>query len=428
MDTIFAQATAQGRAGVSILRISGPQAFEMCESLCGTMPPPRKAVVRNLRDPNGGMIDQAVVIGFPAPNSFTGEDVVELHVHGSFAIMRRLFDIFSLTEGARLAEAGEFSKRALESGKLDLSQIEGLGALIDAETEAQRQLAQKLFSGALGAKVEVWRAQLVRACALIEATIDFADEDVPVDVSDEVRTVLSGLIVELQSHYDGYEAAERIRVGFEVAIIGRPNVGKSTLLNRIAGRDAAITSNIAGTTRDVIEVRTDINGLNVTFLDMAGIRESDDEIEQIGVKAALSRAEGADIRIFLREGHEEPLIPMRQDDLIVEAKADDGDISGLGVSGLTGHGVEDLLSLVSDRLQERANGAGLATHARHRAALSDALVAIRCGLDVLARGVDQYEFCAEELRVGVRCLESLIGRVGVEDYLGEIFSSFCIGK
>ena len=306
MDTIFAQATALGRAGVSVVRISGPLAHEICARIAGPLPAHRASALRMVKDVDGGFIDQALILRFDAPASFTGEDVVELHLHGSIAIMRRVLGELGQFEGARVAQPGEFTRRALENGRLDLVQVEGLADLIEAETEAQRKQALRVLSGALGEKIENWRRSLIRAAALLEATIDFADEDVPVDVSDEVRDLLDGVDNALLREIEGTKAAERIRTGFEVAIVGAPNVGKSTLLNRLAGREAAITSSIAGTTRDVIEVRMDLGGLPVTLLDTAGIRDSTDEIETLGVELALRRASQADLRIFLLDEGDEP--------------------------------------------------------------------------------------------------------------------------
>ncbi|NCW70415.1 MAG: tRNA uridine-5-carboxymethylaminomethyl(34) synthesis GTPase MnmE, partial [Marivivens sp.] len=252
MDTIYALATASGKAGVAVIRISGVLAFEAGRRLCCDLPQGRG--LRRIVDGQGDLIDEALVLTFDKGRSFTGEEVVELQLHGSPAIIAAVLSELSGYDGLRLAEAGEFTRRALENGRLDLAQVEGLADLIDAETEAQRKQALRVFQGALGDKVIVWREQLVRAAALVEATIDFVDEDVPVDVMPEVTELLRGVQTEMQSEAEGVRIAERIRDGFEVAIVGSPNVGKSTLLNRLAGREAAITSEIAGTTRDVIEV------------------------------------------------------------------------------------------------------------------------------------------------------------------------------
>ena len=256
-DTIFALATAPGKAGVAVVRLSGTRVSEAADLLCGGLPSPRLASLRVLKDGEGRRLDEALVLYFPEKASFTGEAVLELQLHGSVAVVNQVLRVLSNIEGLRLAEPGEFTRRALENGCMDLAQVEGLADLIEAETEAQRQQALRVLSGDLGKIAEVWRNDLIRAAALIEATIDFADEEVPVDVTPEVNALLSETRKTLEREIAGVSVAERIRTGFEVAILGAPNVGKSTLLNALAGREAAITSEIAGTTRDVIEVRMD---------------------------------------------------------------------------------------------------------------------------------------------------------------------------
>ena len=428
MDTIFAQATAMGRAGVSVVRVSGPLSHEICTQMVGSLPQPRATALRMVKGRDGSFIDQALIISFSGPESFTGEDVVELHLHGSIAIMRRVLEELGLFEGARLAEPGEFTRRALENGRLDLVQVEGLADLIEAETEAQRKQALRVLSGALGSKVDSWRMSLIRAAALLEATIDFADEDVPIDVSDEVLELLGGVEKELLTEIEGTKAAERIRTGFEVAIVGAPNVGKSTLLNRLSGREAAITSNIAGTTRDVIEVRMDLGGLAVTLLDTAGIRESTDEIETMGVELALRRAAQADLRVFLlEEGANPPFDPLN-DDIMLKAKADITGASYPAVSGKSGSGVDQLLQNIEAVLEELASGAGLATHARHASAMKTARDCIIKTQELLKVGPDVYDISAAELHIGIRALEVLVGRIDAENLLDEIFASFCLGK
>ena len=428
MDTIFAQATAMGRAGVSVVRVSGPLSHQICAQMVGSLPEPRATALRMVRDRVGDFIDQALILPFAGPESFTGEDVVELHLHGSIAIMRRVLDVLGSFEGVRLAEPGEFTRRALENGRLDLVQVEGLADLIEAETEAQRKQALRVLSGALGSKVESWRSSLIRAAALLEATIDFADEDVPVDVSDEVRELLSDVECQLASEIKGTEAAERIRTGFEVAIIGAPNVGKSTLLNRLAGREAAITSSIAGTTRDVIEVRMDLGGLPVTLLDTAGIRESSDEIETLGVELALRRAADADLRVFLLDEEDTPPLSPAGDDIVIWSKADLTGQEYPAVSGKSGSGVEPLLTDIENALVKLASGAGLATHARHAKAMEYARAGILNSQEILKSGPDHYDIVSAELRIGIHALEVLVGRIDAENLLDEIFATFCLGK
>lgn len=426
METIFAQASAFGRAGVSVLRISGPEAFDIAHKITGHRPLSRQTSLRLIKGVDGVVIDQALVIGFQAPNSFTGEDVVELHLHGSIAVVRAVMKLLSEQDNTRLAEAGEFSRRALENGKMDLTQVEGLADLIESETEMQRQQSLRVLSGHLGDRVEVWRKDMIRAAALLEATIDFADEEVPIDVTPEVHELLSFVQRDLLSEIESTKVAERVRNGFEVAIVGRPNVGKSTLLNALAGREAAITSTVAGTTRDVIEVRMDLGGLPVTLLDTAGLRETKDEVEEIGIARAIDRAKQADLRIFLTEGSEDLPVDVQGLDLVVEAKADLRGISG--VSGKTGQGVSDLIEGVQAALMAQTADLGLATHERHRVALVRATSGIEAAIDLVAKGPDYYDIAAEELRFGILALESLVGRIDVENLLDEIFSSFCVGK
>ncbi|WP_370399640.1 tRNA uridine-5-carboxymethylaminomethyl(34) synthesis GTPase MnmE [Sulfitobacter sp. JB4-11] len=427
METIFAQATAMGRAGVCVVRLSGPRAFAIAEDISGTLPEARMVALRKIRDREGGLIDTGLVVAFPGPHSFTGEDIVELHLHGSIAVVRAVLAVLARFDGARLAEPGEFTRRALENERLDLTQVEGLADLIDAETEAQRKQALRVVSGHLGELVEGWRADLIRAAALLEATIDFADEDVPVDVTPEVEALLARVQAQLQAEIAGSHVAERIRTGFEVAILGAPNAGKSTLLNALAGREAAITSEIAGTTRDVIEVRMDLGGLPVTLLDTAGLRESDDAIEAIGVSRALARADEADVRVFLSENPDDLIARPRDGDIVLLPKADLRQ-DGAGISGKTGQGVESLIAQLQNVLASRTSAVGVATHARHRSVMETAINGLLQADLVLQRGPDQYELAAEELRHVIRALEGLIGRVDVEALLDEIFASFCLGK
>lgn len=428
MDTIFALASAQGKAGVSVVRISGPLALEAANLICDRPLPEKGRGLRILRDSAGYHLDEALVLTFKAPASFTGENIVEFQVHGSTAVVSSVLDTLSNTLELRLADPGEFTRRALENGKLDLAQVEGLADLIDAETEAQRKQAQVVLSGGVGVLAERWRIDLIRAASLIEVTIDFADEDVPVDVTPEVTALLEGVAADLLRETDGVKIAERIRDGFEVAIIGAPNVGKSTLLNALAGREAAITSEYAGTTRDVIEVRLDLGGLPVTLLDTAGLRETDDHVEGIGIELARKRAEHADLRVFLAEQSNTLDFEMRTGDIRLIPKADTlADTQG-AISGKTGEGVDALVLHISKVLKDRSTQVGVATRARHRDMMMKALNSIKEAQKVLERGTEFYDIAAEDIRSAIRALEMLVGRVGVENLLDEIFSSFCLGK
>ncbi|MEO3414696.1 tRNA uridine-5-carboxymethylaminomethyl(34) synthesis GTPase MnmE [Roseovarius sp. CAU 1744] len=428
MDTVYALSTASGKAGVAVIRISGPEALNAVRAFCGEVPPFRTASLRVLRDRAGTRLDEALVLTFPKDGSFTGEEVAELQTHGSVAVISSLLTALSGMDGLRPAEPGEFTRRALQNGRLDLAQVEGLADLIEAETEAQRRQALRVLSGDLGKRAEGWRQKLIRAAALLEATIDFADEEVPVDVSPEVSELVTDVMSALSSEIDGVRSAERIRTGFEVAIIGAPNVGKSTLLNSLAGRDAAITSEFAGTTRDVIEVRMDLGGLPVTLLDTAGLRETDDVVETIGIDRARQRASQADLRVFLVENGTAPDFEVAADDIILNAKADLLDDTADGISGKTGLGVSRLVDRITDVLKLRVAGVGVATRLRHQQAMERGHASLGVVLQLMRQGEDASDIAAEELRSAIRALDSLVGRVDIENVLDEIFASFCLGK
>ena len=425
MDTIFALATAPGRAGVSVIRISGSRACAAVEQLCDV---PADRGVRRLVDPQSSeLLDEALILRFETGRSFTGETVIELHLHGSTAIVARVLAFLGSIDGLRVADAGEFTRRALENGRLDLAQVEGLADLIDAETEAQHRQAVRVFAGALGQLAEQWRVMLIRCAALIEATIDFADEDVPEDVGPEVQELLDNVAYAMREQVKGAKASERIRDGFEVAIVGAPNAGKSTLLNHLAGRAAAITSDTPGTTRDVIEVRMNIGGYAVTLLDTAGIRSAEDGVEQLGIDLALQRARSADVRLFLTGDAEITGVTPFDGDVVAAGKADLGSSEGFAISGKTGEGVDELLAMLINRFEKLTSGAGLAIRTRHKMAMENSLLYIQNVKEALENDVG-LDIAAAELRAAVLSVDSIVGRVDVEDLLGEIFSSFCIGK
>jgi tRNA modification GTPase len=433
IDTIFAQATASGRAGVAVVRLSGPRAFEAAAALAGPIGAPRIAALRWLVDPaSGEPLDQALVLPFAAPASFTGEDVVEFQLHGSPAVVRSLLAILSARPGLRIAEPGEFTRRALLNDRLDLARAEGLGDLLAAETAGQRRRAVALMQGALSRLSETWRQDLLRSLAFIEATIDFADEELPPDLLARIAATVAETVAAIEAEVSRAPIAERIREGFEVALVGRPNVGKSTLLNALAGRDVALTSEIAGTTRDVIEVRADLGGLALTILDMAGIRDSSDTVEGMGVARARSRATRADLRLFLIEDAadlETLGIAAQPGDITLLAKADLRPPSAaLAVSGITGQGLDDLLAQLTATLQDRAASAGTLSHERQRTAARDAGSAASAALTELRRPDPRPELAAEELRRALRALDFLDGRVDVEAVLDVIFQNFCLGK
>ncbi|MYM55357.1 tRNA uridine-5-carboxymethylaminomethyl(34) synthesis GTPase MnmE [Thalassovita mangrovi] len=428
MDTIFALATAHGKAGVAVIRVSGPMAFAAGETLAGSLPEVRKAGLRLLKDGQGVRLDEALILCFEDKASFTGEAVVEFQLHGSTAVIAAVLRELGNMDGLRQADPGEFTRRALENGRLDLAQVEGLADLIEAETEAQRRQALRVLSGDLGNRAEEWRRDLIRAASLLEATIDFADEDIPVDVSPEVNELLDRVIASLSKEIAGVSAAERVRTGFEVAIIGAPNVGKSTLLNALAGRDAAITSEYAGTTRDVIEVRMDLAGLPVTLLDTAGLRETQDKVEEIGIQRARERAGLADLRVFLVEGDQKPDFEPQPDDIVLKAKADLLDDKSGAVSGASGEGVANLIDQITERLSQRTANIGIATRERHRVSMQNAVAALDEAKRLVAMGEDMTDIAAEEMRTAIRALDALVGRIDVENLLDEIFASFCLGK
>ena len=427
MDTIFALASAPGKAGIAIIRISGSAAISVVEKITQSElngPIPK---LRVIYDVDGNFIDQALILTFQAPNSFTGENVAELHLHGSSAVVSSIIDLLNNIKGLRLAEAGEFTRRSLDNGKIDLAQVEGLADLIDAETSAQHKQAAKVFTGALGTKTKEWRQTLIKAAALLVATIDFSDEEVPEEVTSEVEILINKVLTELDKEIVGVQTAERIRAGFEVAIVGAPNLGKSTLLNFLVGREAAITSNIGGTTRDIIEVKLDLRGLPVTILDTAGIRETVDEIEEVGISRALERSSLCDLRIVLSEdGKHPPGLVQRETDIVCIAKDDDGKRGG--VSGKTGAGVDDLKHNIWTYFINQTQDVGVATRERHRVSMVDAKHFLKNAVVLLKDGPEYYDVTAEEIRAATHALDSLIGRIGIENVLDEVFSSFCLGK
>ncbi len=427
MDTIFALASAPGKAGISIVRLSGPLAINVAEKLTKSKLKEKRPNLRVIYDSDNHFIDQALILIFSKPYSFTGENVVEFHLHGSSAVVSSVIKLLGNFKGLRSAEAGEFTRCALDNGKLDLAQVEGLADLIEAETDAQHKQAARIFNGALGEKTKEWRAKLVKAGALLVATLDFADEEVPEEVTPEVEKLINMVLSDLDKQIIGVQTAERIRSGFEVAIVGAPNLGKSTLLNYLVGRDAAITSNVSGTTRDIIEVKLDLRGLPVTILDTAGIRISDDKLEEIGISRALERSSLSDLRIVLTEDGEYPSgLKKRDTDIICIAKDDQGNRGG--VSGKTGAGIDRLKNNIWDILNDKAQYVGIATRERHKSSMVNAKKFLVNAIVSLRDGPEYYDITAEEIRAATSALDSLIGRIGVEDVLDEVFSSFCLGK
>lgn len=432
-DTIFATASGHGRAAVCIIRISGPQSRTILETLGGTVPEPRYAAVRILRDPaSGEPLDQALVLWMPGPRSFTGEDQAELHIHGGLATRTAVLKALGSIPDCRPAEAGEFTRRAFLNGRMDLSQVEGLADVIDAETEAQRRQAMLQLEGRLGNAAERWREGLLLALALLEASLDFSDEgDVPEDLEADILQRLDVLQAEIGQALSN-RSGERLREGFTVVLAGPPNAGKSTLLNALARRDVAIVSPIAGTTRDIIEVHCDLGGLPVIIVDTAGLRESADVIEQEGVSRARARAQDADLVLWLvpPDGEEAVALPARRL-LTVGTKTDlsrsrhDCDVL---ISASTGEGLPQLIEAL-EREAEVALGQGdaILTRERHRKALERAHRCLGAGRELLITH-GPLELAAEEVRLAARAVGEITGRVDVEDVLDRLFSSFCIGK
>ena len=414
--------------------MSGPLAGPMLAALIGELPPPRRARHTRLRDPDSGAaIDDGIALWFPAPHSVTGEDVAELHVHGSRAVVAALIEVLQ-RRGLRLAEPGEFTRRAFFNDKLDLVQAEAIADLTAAETEAQRRQALRQLDGELGAIYRGWSARLLRVLAHLEAAIDFPDEDLPPSIEAEVAREIGALATQIEAHLADDRRGERLRDGITIAIVGPPNAGKSSLLNRLAQREAAITSPIAGTTRDVIEVAIDLAGYPVVLADTAGLREGADLVEQEGLRRALARAEAAELRLYVfdarqpRDAAGAAAWP-GSDTLLVANKIDLGDhpalpTGALAVSALTSAGLGELIEALSRRIAADYDvAAPLLTRARHRAALEEARDALHRAL-----AASLAELQAEDLRLAWRSLGCITGSVGVEDLLDVIFADFCIGK
>jgi tRNA modification GTPase len=448
-DTIFALSSGRPPAAIAVVRMSGPRAGDALKALAGKLPEPRKARLARVRDPHSGeAIDEALALWFPGPNSETGEDIAELQLHGGRAVIAAVLGALGRIEGLRPAEAGEFTRRAFENGRLDLTAVEGLADLIGAETEAQRRQGYTQLKGLLGDRAETWRARLIEALALVEARIDFSDEaDVPEDLIGPALTIVRGLRDEIAEALAGATRGERLRDGLVVAIAGPPNAGKSTLLNRIARREVAIVSPFAGTTRDVIEVHLDLDGYPVTLLDTAGIRDSDDPVEQEGVRRARQRASDADLILWVYDAKDEvvrsgatpvsgsvtrwmvqnkiDLVPsFQRNERKNESKVSDIEFR---ISASTGLGLADFLAYLTKYVVSYfGTESSLLSRERHRKALDSTKKTLDRALAETSTG--REELVAEELRSAVQTLGRLTGRVDVEDILDVIFRDFCIGK
>jgi tRNA modification GTPase len=441
-DTIFALSSGRPPAAVAVIRVSGPRAGAALETLIGRVPAPRRASLARVRDPaTGDVIDEGLALWFPGPNSETGEDIAELQVHGGRAVIAAVLSALGRIAGLRPAEAGEFTRRAFESGRMDLTAVEGLADLVAAETEAQRRQAFLQLKGLLGDRAETWRQRLIEAVALVEAGIDFSEEeDVPQDLLARALALIRPLAEEISQA--GLGQGERLREGLRVAIAGPPNAGKSTLFNRLARREAAIVSPFPGTTRDVLEIHLDLGGYPVTVLDTAGIRETNDPIEREGVRRASEQSAGADLVLWVIDATaaqgSEPEVPaawlvVNKMDL-ADSQAQERIESTFSsrrkihfISSTTGAGVDELVNAISAFAQRFFTPeAALVTRQRQRTHLRDTVIALKEAQQAAQEG--REEIMAEQLRIATHALGRLLGRVDVEDVLDVIFRDFCIGK
>src|SRR5215207_6786105 len=434
-DTIFAPASGAGRAAIAVVRLSGPGTAGVLESMAGRLPAPRRMTLSVLRDPaSGEALDQALVVWMPGPESFTGEDQAELHLHGGLAVRAAVLRTLAGLPGCRAAEPGEFTRRAFLNGRMDLSAVEGLADLIDAETEAQRRQALRQLEGRLGSLVESWRERLIECLALLEAALDFSDEpDVAAGVDEKAAGLGKHVAEELARHLAESHRGERLREGFTVVLAGPPNAGKSTLINAIARRDVAIVSAIPGTTRDAIEVRCDLFGLPVTFVDTAGLRDTSDPIESEGVSRTWARVGEADLVLWLAapDCGDNPDVPTGVAGLRIGTKSDIAASTPAGVdlfvSAKTGSGLRALLDRVAALLAAASgDGDAVITRERHRRAFEAAHESLSRAGAALTEG--HAELAAEDVRLALRALGQVTGRVDVEEVLDRLFATFCIGK
>jgi tRNA modification GTPase len=442
-QTIFALSSGHGRAGVAVIRISGPAASEAIERMAAPLPKPRFAAFRKIKHPGTGeVLDEALVLWFPAPKSETGEDMAEFQVHGGRAVIQGVLAGLGSIEGCRLAEPGEFTRRALENGKLDLTGVEGLADLVEAETSAQRRQALRQAGGALFRLYEGWRKRLIGAMSQMEAAIDFSDEpDVAVVPVKAARAEVEALASEIGRHLDDGHRGELLREGFHVVLAGPPNAGKSSLLNALARRDVAIVSEEAGTTRDVIEVRLELEGLPVVVSDTAGVRPATGQVEQEGIRRTLGLAREADLILWLIDVTAPPAavpaeIAAKADRTLVIANKMDLLASGvlhplpggaIGISVLTGDGMDNLARRLTAFVRARIgeSEAPVLTQERHRQQLERCMAPLK---SFLGSPIGEVELRAEDLRRAAHALGRLTGAVDVEDVLDEVFSRFCIGK
>ncbi len=427
---IFALSTNPGKSSISIIRLSGPNAFYIANKFLDKEPEIRKATRKKIIY-NNDLIDIGVVIFYPFNHSYTGEQLVEFNLHGSNAVIKKMLEILCKQKNSRIAYPGEFTQRAFENNKLDLSQVEGIYNLIEAETESQRKLSLKILEGSLGIKVKKWKTQLINILSLLEASIDFSEEELPKDILKEIQNNIYKIKLDFQKELKGSKVADSINNFFEVAIVGKPNVGKSTLLNYLSQKNTSIVTNVPGTTRDIIEVKLDIKGLPVVFLDTAGLHKSNDKVEKIGIKRTLERLSKVDLRIFLINNNKElktfeKLI--KNHDLVFFAKNDLKNKRNKGISGKTGEGTDLLFDQVFNLFSKKTSSVGSVVNNRHRLIIKNSLFFIDDALSKCNSSFDKVEMIAEDIRHTINELNFLTGKVGVEDILSNIFSKFCIGK
>ena len=437
--TIFALSSGQDKAGIAVVRISGPSAGPALCAIAGALPEPRHATVAAITAPSGDLIDRGLVLWFPGPASVTGEDVAEIHIHGGPAIVSALLTALARQTGLRGAEPGEFSRRAFHNGKFDLTQIEALADAIHAQTEAQRRQAVRQMEGEMGRAVDAWRDEVLRALAHLEAAIDFADEELPGDILAKAAARIEAVLAPMEARLNDNHHGERLRDGVRMVLMGAPNVGKSSLLNRLARRDAAIVSAIAGTTRDVLEINLDLAGYPVILADTAGLRDVAGQVEAEGVRRARAQAEAADVKIALFDGGRWPhrdsatgnlvdgdtLVVVNKSDLMTDAGRGP---EALFVSAKTGAGLDELVGRLGQLAAAKAGNSehSWLTRARHREALTACVGHLQAFISVWETvGI---ELSAEELRLGARALGRITGRVDVDDLLDIVFADFCIGK
>lgn len=434
-DTIYALSSGMGKGGVAVIRISGSNSLSLLKNLTGLENPiPRYAYFRTLRDSEKNVLDHALCLYFKAPHSFTGEDVVELQVHGGRSVINRIFSVLSTFPSCRPAERGEFSRRAVINGKMDLTEAEGLMDFIDAQTEQQRRQALFQMEGNLGRLYEKWRRNLMHHMAYLEAFIDFPEEDIPPEKYLQINHDIENLISQIQTHLNDQHKGQRLRDGFQIALVGKPNAGKSSLINALSQKEVAIVSQTAGTTRDVVEVHLDVDGFPVILADTAGLREAHEEIEAEGIRRAVKKAKEADLILLVRDltdPSESDTVPADLKNESVISIWNKSDLyqglpkNGLALSAKTGEGLDTLWDLIKQKLQETFSfkSEGVITRERYRVALKECLFSLQDSLKT-----EELELKAEDLRLAARALGRITGRIETDDLLDIIFRDFCIGK